>query len=119
MENGPAPPASWTPFPPRPEAPCTWRDVSAIPRCLYSESRLLRYGWERHGECAFRAAERIFPVRAGADPAALRGELLRPRGVRDAVIAPQQGVVRLTVYADSFDADTAKKLIEGKGQWLR
>jgi len=65
------------------------------------------------------SAERTFPVRAGADPAALRGELLRIRGVRDAVIAPQQGVVRLTVYPDSFDADTAKKLIEGKGQWLR
>jgi MFS family permease len=61
------------------------------------------------------SAERTFPVRAGADPAALRGELLRLRGVRDAVIAPQQGVVRLTVYPDSFDADTAKKLIEGKG----
>lgn len=61
------------------------------------------------------SAERTFPVRAGADPAALRGELLRIRGVRDAVIAPQQGVVRLTVYPDSFDADTAKKLIEGKG----
>jgi hypothetical protein len=62
-----------------------------------------------------RYAERTFPVRAGTDPAALRGELLRLRGVRDAVIAPQQGVARLTVYPDSFDADTAKKLIEGKG----
>jgi MFS family permease len=65
------------------------------------------------------SAERTFPVHAGADPAALRGELLRLRGVRDAVIAPQQGVVRLTVYPDSFDADTAKKLIEGKDKWLR
>ena len=55
------------------------------------------------------------PVRAGTDPAALRGELLRLRGVRDAVVAPREGVVRLTVYPDSFDADTAKKLIEGKG----
>src|SRR5258706_4092434 len=62
-----------------------------------------------------RAPERTLPVLAGADAAALRGELLRLRGVRDAVIAPQQGVVRLTVYPDSFDADTAKKLIEGKG----
>jgi len=26
--------------------------VSAIPQSLYSESRLSRYGWERHGECA-------------------------------------------------------------------
>src|SRR6185295_15336113 len=89
-------------------------------KSLYSESRLSRYGWERHGECALRAGPaRTFPVRAGTDPAALRGEVLRLRGVRDAVIAPQQGVVRLTVYPDSFDADTAKKLIEGKGQWLR
>jgi len=43
---------------------------------------------------------------------ALREGLLRLRGVRDAVIAPRQGVVRLTVYPDSFDADTARKLIE-------
>jgi MFS family permease len=58
------------------------------------------------------SAERLFPVGAGADPVALREGLLRLRGVRDAVIAPQQGVVRLTVYPDSFDADTARKLIE-------
>jgi len=58
------------------------------------------------------SAERVFPVRAGTDPVALRERLLRLRGVRDAVIAPQQGVVRLTVYPDSFDADTARKLIE-------
>jgi MFS family permease len=60
------------------------------------------------------SAERTFPVGAGADPVALRERLLRLRGVRDAVIAPQQGFVRITVYPDSFDADTAKKLIEGK-----
>ena len=58
------------------------------------------------------SAERIFPVGAGADPVALREGLLRLRGVRDAVIAPERGVVRLTVYPDSFDADTARKLIE-------
>ena len=60
------------------------------------------------------SAERIFPVGAGADPVALREGLLRLRGVRDAVIAPERGVVRLTVYPDSFDANTARKLIEGK-----
>jgi MFS family permease len=58
------------------------------------------------------SAERVFPVGAGVDPVALRGDLLRLRGVRDAVIARQQGVVRITVYPDSFDADTARKLIE-------
>ena len=65
------------------------------------------------------SAERIFPVGAGADPVALREGLLRLRGVRDAVIAPERGVVRLTVYPDSFDANTARKLIEGKAKWLR
>ena len=60
------------------------------------------------------SAERIFPVGAGADPVALREGLLRLRGVRDAVIAPERGVVRLTVYPDSFDANTARKLIEGE-----
>ncbi|TMH91835.1 MAG: hypothetical protein E6H42_08835 [Betaproteobacteria bacterium] len=91
------------------------------PLSLYSESRLSRYGWERHGECASPgdSAERIFPVGAGADPVALREGLLRLRGVRDAVIAPERGVVRLTVYPDSFDANTARKLIEGKAKWLR
>ena len=58
------------------------------------------------------SAERVLPVRAGTDPVALREGLLRLRGVRDAVIAPRRGVVRLTVYPDSFDADTARKLIE-------
>src|SRR6266581_2801089 len=65
------------------------------------------------------SAERIFPVGTGADPVALREGLLRLRGVRDAVIAPERGVVRLTVYPDSFDANTARKLIEGETQWLR
>ena len=65
------------------------------------------------------SAERIFPVGAGADPVALREGLLRLRGVRDAVIAPERGVVRLTVYPDSFDANTARKLIEGESKWLR
>jgi MFS family permease len=65
------------------------------------------------------SAERVFPVGAGADPVALREGLLRLRGVRDAVIAPERGVVRLTVYPDSFEANTAKKLIEGKTKWLR
>ena len=58
------------------------------------------------------SAERVFPVGAGTDPVALREGLLRLRGVRDAVIAPERGVVRITVYPDSFDADTARKLIE-------
>ena len=60
------------------------------------------------------SAERIFPVGAGADPVALREGLLRLRGVREAVIAPERVVVRLTVYPDSFDASTARKLIEGE-----
>jgi hypothetical protein len=94
----------------RPEAP----GISVKLRCLYSESRLPRYGWERHGECEFRANPRSGSFRRAQGPIRLRlrGDLLRLRGVREAVIAPRQGVVRLTVYADSFDADTARKLIE-------
>lgn len=60
------------------------------------------------------AAERTFPIRAGTDPIALRERLLRLRGVRDAVIAPEQRVARLTVYPESFDMEAAKKLIEGE-----
>jgi len=65
------------------------------------------------------AHPRVFPVGAEAGPVALRVGLLRLRGVRDTVIAPERGVVRLTVYPDSFDANTARKLIEGKAKWLR
>lgn len=60
------------------------------------------------------AAERTFPIHSGADPIALRERLLRLRGVRDAIIAPEQRVARLTVYPESFDTETAKKLIEGE-----
>jgi MFS family permease len=60
------------------------------------------------------AAERTFPVHPGADPIALRERLLRLRGVRDAVIAPDQRLARLSVYPESFDTETAKKLIEGE-----
>jgi len=60
------------------------------------------------------AVERTFPIQAEADPTALRNRLLRLRGVRDAAVAPEQRVARLTVYPESFDMDAAKKLIEGE-----
>jgi len=61
------------------------------------------------------AAERTFPIRSEVDPIALRERLLRLRGVRDAIVAPEQRVARLTVYPELFDTQTAKKLIEGEG----
>jgi MFS family permease len=60
------------------------------------------------------SAERIFPVRAGADPVALRGELVRLRGVREAVVVPEEGIARLTVYPESFDERAATEIIGGE-----
>jgi MFS family permease len=60
------------------------------------------------------ATERTFSIRAGVDPVALREELLRLRGVRDVAVAADKGVVRLRVYPESFDAESASKLIEGE-----
>ncbi len=68
------------------------------------------FGMRVPGEAAWRN----FPIRPEADPVALRERLLRLRGVRDAVVAPEERIARLTVYPESFDAEAAKKLIEGE-----
>jgi MFS family permease len=60
------------------------------------------------------AAERTFPIPAGADTIVLRERLLRLRGVRDVAVAAAEGVIRLRVYPESFDAERARKLIEGE-----
>ena len=49
-------------------------------------------------------ASRAFALAAAAaDPVALREQLVRLRGVRDAVIMPERGVAMLTFYPDTFD----------------
>jgi MFS family permease len=60
------------------------------------------------------AVERVYRVLAGTNAVALREQLVRLRGVRDAVIAPEQGIARLTVYPESFDERAVRKLIGGE-----
>jgi len=66
-----------------------------------------------------RVASRAFPltatgIAAGADPLALREQLVRLRGVRDAVIMPERGVAMLTFYPDTFDENAVTKLLGGE-----
>lgn len=60
------------------------------------------------------SAERVFPVGAGADPVALREKLIRLRGVLEAVVVPEEGITRLTVYPESFDERAATEIIGGE-----
>jgi len=60
------------------------------------------------------SAERVFPVGAGADAVALREKLARLRGVCEAVVVPEEGIARLTVYPESFDERTATEIIGGE-----
>ncbi len=60
------------------------------------------------------AVEWTHPLGGTRDPLALRERLVRLRGVRDAVVAPGQGVARLRVYPEFFDEREAKTLIEGE-----
>jgi MFS family permease len=60
------------------------------------------------------ALERVYRVRAGLDPVALRERLVRLRGVREAVILPARGIARLKVYPESFDERALKEIIEGE-----
>jgi len=66
-----------------------------------------------------RVASRAFPLaRTGADvaadPGALREQLVRLRGVRDAVIMPERGVAMLTFYPDTFDENAVTRLLGGE-----
>ena len=60
------------------------------------------------------SAQRVFPVGAGADPVALREKLIRLRGVLEAVVVPEEGITRLTVYPESFDERAATEIIGGE-----
>src|SRR2546426_289683 len=60
------------------------------------------------------AVERAYRVRAGLDPVALREKLVRVRGVREAVVVPEEGIARLTVYPESFDEQAVTEIIGGE-----
>jgi MFS family permease len=57
---------------------------------------------------------RPFPLRVREDPARLRERLVRLRGVREAVVLPEQGVALLTFYADNWDEQAALDIIGGR-----
>ncbi len=59
--------------------------------------------------------ERAYRVSPRLDPAGLRERLVRLRGVREAVIVPEQGIARLRVYPESFDERAVREIIEGGG----
>jgi MFS family permease len=61
-----------------------------------------------------QVSSRTFPMHAEADPSALRERLVRLRGVRDAVIFPEQGVATVTFYPDNFDEQAVMKLLGGE-----
>lgn len=63
-----------------------------------------------------RVASREFPLAraAAADPHALREQLVRLRGVRDAEILPERGVAMLTFQPDTFDENAVTKLLGGE-----
>jgi MFS family permease len=67
------------------------------------------------GETALRTFRLDRPV----DALVLRERLVRLRGVRDVHVAPEEGVVRLTVYPDIFDETDVRQLIEGDDSWHR
>ena len=62
------------------------------------------------------SAQRNFKVHAGADPVALRERLVRLRGVREAVVTPEKGIARLTVYPESFDERAVREIIGGESK---
>ncbi|MBI4290725.1 MAG: MFS transporter [Betaproteobacteria bacterium] len=61
-----------------------------------------------------QVSSRTFDLHGAVDPVALRDELLRLRGVRDAVVFPERGVATLTIYADKFDEQAVLKLLGGE-----
>jgi len=63
---------------------------------------------------AVDSAERTYRMRAGGDGVALREKLVRLRGVREAVVVPEEGIARLTVYPESFDERAAREIIGGE-----
>lgn len=57
---------------------------------------------------------RRFALKAAGDPAALRERLMRLRGVRDAVLMPEQGAALVTFYSERWDEQAAVDLLEGR-----
>ena len=57
---------------------------------------------------------RRFPLVARDDPFTLREELVRIKGIREAVLLPEQGIARLTFQPDRWDEQAAMDLIGGK-----
>ncbi len=58
-------------------------------------------------------ASRTVALSAVADPAALRARLVSVRGVREAILVPEQGVAYLTVNPDAWDEQAVNNLING------
>ncbi|HYU70748.1 MAG TPA: hypothetical protein VEL09_15605 [Burkholderiales bacterium] len=67
--------------------------------------------WHAH---AGDSAERTYRMCAGGDAVALREKLVRLRGVREAVVVPEEGIARLTVYPGSSDERAATEIIGGE-----
>jgi MFS family permease len=61
-----------------------------------------------------QTVERAYRVSPRLDPAGLHERLVRLRGVREAVIVPEQGIARLRVYPESFDERAVREIIEGE-----
>lgn len=61
------------------------------------------------------AVRRSYRLNAVADPVLLRERLVRLRGVREAVLVPEQGIARLTVYPELLDERALMELIGGDG----
>jgi hypothetical protein len=65
------------------------------------------------------SAKRVLPVGAGADPVALREKLVRLRGVREAVVVPEEGIARLRCILNRSTSGRRRKLSEEKIKWHR
>ena len=61
-----------------------------------------------------RVTSRTFKLGPVQDAAALREQLVRVRGVRDAVVMPEQGIAVLTVFAGAWDEQAALRTIGGE-----
>jgi len=57
--------------------------------------------------------ERVVRVPGGADPLDLRERIVRLRGVREAVVLSEQGIIRLSVYPETLDERALTELIGG------
>ena len=61
-----------------------------------------------------QVTSRTFKLGPVQDAAALREQLVRVRGVRDAVVMPEQGIAVLTVFAGAWDEQAALRTIGGE-----